>query len=124
MKTSSRHVAVFVTVPDRKTARTLAAAALEARECACAQILPGLESHYRWKGRLEAAREWLVIFKTRRGRVAALGRIVARLHPYECPQFVAIPIADYLAWIDAETKTARPPAPAVKSRASATRGRA
>jgi periplasmic divalent cation tolerance protein len=121
MKTTARHVAVLVTVPDRKTGRGLAAAALAARQCACAQLVPGLESHYRWKGRLERSRELLVIFKTRRTLVAALRRTVAGLHPYEVPQFVVVPLAggsaDYLAWIDAETRPLR-------SRASAVRGRA
>ncbi|KAB2667865.1 MAG: divalent cation tolerance protein CutA [Verrucomicrobia bacterium] len=118
MKSSARHVAVLVTVPDRRTARALAAAALEARECACAQIVSGLESHYRWKGRLEKSRELLVIFKTRRARVNALARTVSRLHPYEVPQCVVVPLsggsADYLAWIDAGTTPAKPAAKAAR----------
>ncbi len=94
---------VLVTVPDRRTARRVANAVLEARLAACVQILPGLESHYLWKGRMEIGQEWLLILKTRRSRLTALQRTVRDIHPYETPQFVAVDIdsggADYLEWI-------------------------
>ncbi len=111
MKTTTRHVAVLVTVPDRRTARALARAGVKARLCACAQIVPGLESHYWWQGKQESAQELLVIFKTVRTRLAALETLVAELHPYEVPQFTVLPLGAgskaYLAWIDAETAGVR-----------------
>jgi periplasmic divalent cation tolerance protein len=94
---------VLVTVPDRKTARLVADTVLKAQLAACVQILSGLESHYLWKGRKEVSKEWLLILKTRRSRVAALRKAVRSVHPYETPQFVAFDIdyggPDYLAWI-------------------------
>jgi periplasmic divalent cation tolerance protein len=111
VKSTRRHVAVFVTVPDRAIGREIARAALESRNCACAQILSGLESHYWWQGRLEIGREWLVLFKTTRSRLAALEKSVLALHPYDTPEFVVLPLvggsARYLAWLDEETRPRR-----------------
>ena len=111
MKSTSRHVAVLVAVPDRRIGRTLAKAALQSRLCACAQIIPGIESHYWWKDRLESAHELLLIFKTTRARLAALEARVHELHPYEVPQFTVLPVSGaskaYLDWIDTETAPLR-----------------
>lgn len=94
---------LFVTVPDRRTAKSIAAAVLAERLAACVQILPAIESHYRWKGRLETSRELLLLLKTTRRGVPALRRRILALHPYETPQCVSVRIetgnADYLRWI-------------------------
>lgn len=94
---------LFVTVPDRPTADALVSAVLEERLAACVQILPGIESHYRWKGRQEVSREILLLLKTTRQRIPALRRRILELHPYETPQCVSIRIesgnAPYLRWI-------------------------
>lgn len=101
---SPKHFVVLVTAPDRKVARSLARLALEARVCACANLVPGIESHYWWKGKLESGREILVVFKTNRTQLAALEKLVMANHPYETAEFVALPIAHgsrrYLDWID------------------------
>ena len=55
---------VLVTAPDLKTARKLARAALEARLIACANIVPRIESHYRWEGKIESGKELLLVMKT------------------------------------------------------------
>jgi periplasmic divalent cation tolerance protein len=106
MTLTQRHVAVLVTAPDIDVAQRLARGALEARLAACAQILPGLESHYWWKGELESSAEILVVFKTTNDRLDALEELVRRLHPYETPQFVVLTVSGgskaYLDWIDAE----------------------
>ncbi|HTI68714.1 MAG TPA: divalent-cation tolerance protein CutA [Candidatus Limnocylindria bacterium] len=111
MKTTSRHFAVFVTCPDVETARRLAMMGLEATLCACAQILPAIESHYWWQGKREQSREILVIFKTTKARLPALEKAIKKGHPYEVPQIVVLPIASgsasYLAWLDSETKPIR-----------------
>lgn len=92
----------LVTVPDRKTARRLARAALEAKLAACANLVPAVESHYWWQGKLERSREELIIFKTTRRRQAALERLIIRQHPYDTPEFVVLKVrganARYLAW--------------------------
>ena len=105
MKATSRHVLVLVTAPNLKVARAVAKAALEARLVACANLVPRLESHYLWKGKLEKSAEVLVVMKTLKARVKALEQAVLSAHPYDTPEFVVLPLAGgnerYLAWIDA-----------------------
>ncbi len=104
------HVMVYVTAPDRATARRIARAVLEKRLAACANLAP-IESLYWWKGSLEDARETLVVFKTRRALVGRLATAVKRAHPYETPCVVTYAmdtgLPEYLAWIDRETKPHR-----------------
>ena len=94
---------VFVTAPSMEAARELAAAALEARAAACANLLPGVESHYWWQGELEKSAEVLIVFKTTQAQLPALEKTVLARHPYDTPEFVALPIAQgsarYLQWI-------------------------
>jgi periplasmic divalent cation tolerance protein len=86
-------------------AQRIARAVVEARLAACVNILPGVvHSIYRWKGKVESSRERLLLIKTSRKRLAKLRAAVERLHSYDVPEFVALPIAAgspaYLAWID------------------------
>jgi periplasmic divalent cation tolerance protein len=94
---------VLVTAPDLKTARRLARAALQARLAACANLVPRIESHYWWEGRLESGTEVLIVFKTLAARRAELQRLILAEHPYDTPEFIALPIAAgsarYLGWI-------------------------
>ena len=94
---------VFVTAPDLKTARKLAQAALVARLAACANLVPKIESHYWWRGKLERSTEVLLIFKTTTARLAALEKLVVKLHPYDTPEFVVVNLSGgnrrYLAWL-------------------------
>ncbi len=96
-------VVVLVTVPTQVIARRVAKRVLEDRVAACVQILPAIESHYRWKGEVKASREFLLVFKTLRRSVSALRRTVLELHPYEVPQFLVLPVesgtSPYLQWI-------------------------
>jgi periplasmic divalent cation tolerance protein len=102
MRTSSKAIIVLVTAPDMKTARQLAKAALEARLVACVNVIPRLESHYWWRGKLERASELLLILKTTRPRLRALEKLVVANHPYDTPEFVTIPAGRanqrYLEW--------------------------
>ena len=104
------HVMAYVTAPDRASARKVVRAVLEARLAACANVVP-IESDYWWRGRLEHAREVLVVFKTRRALVPRLTAAVRRVHPYEVPCVVTYAMdggwAPYLAWIDRETAAQR-----------------
>ena len=100
---SDSYKAVLVTAPSPTVARKLARAIVEERLAACASLVPGVESHYRWKGKLEKSRETLLIIKTTAARLTALRRRVLSLHPYETPEFVVLPIQGgspaYLEWI-------------------------
>ncbi len=108
MKTVRTIRLVLVTVPNRKTARSLAKAALTARLVACANIVPGLESHYWWQGKLERSNELLVLFKTTRSQLAVLEKLILAHHPYDTPEIVALTIDSstprYLNWILASTR--------------------
>ena len=94
---------VLVTAPDMDVARHLAKGALEAKLAACANIVPVVESHYWWKGKLESSDEVLLIFKTRQQLLPKLERAVREIHPYDTPEFVALPLTTgsrkYLAWL-------------------------
>ena len=98
---------VLVTAPDMDLARRLAKAALEAKLAACANIVPAVESHYWWKGKLENSDEVLLIFKTRQQLLPKLERAVREIHPYDTPEFVALPLTTgsrkYLAWLTDNT---------------------
>lgn len=105
MKRTARHLLVLVTAPALPTARKLARLVLNARLAACANLVPRLESHYWWRGKLESSTEVLMVLKTTRPRLAALERLILAEHPYDTAEFVVLPIqagsAKYLDWITA-----------------------
>ncbi len=111
MKSTRRHCVVWVTVPNRVTARRLARAVLAARAAACVNIVPGVESHYWWKGKLEKAGELLLVMKTARNQLEDLEKLVRAGHPYDTPEFVVLPLDGgnerYLDWIDASLEGSR-----------------
>jgi periplasmic divalent cation tolerance protein len=104
MKNSNFKI-VLVTAPDLKTARRLARTALAARLIACANLVPKIESHYRWQGKLEQSAEILMVMKTTKERLAALEKFILARHPYDTPEFVVLNLAGgskrYLAWLEA-----------------------
>jgi periplasmic divalent cation tolerance protein len=95
---------LLVHCPDRETARSLAAALLDARLVACANIYGEIESHYVWQGTREAETEIPLALKTRSELIPAVAAMVERLHPYDVPpivaqrlDFVHAPYADWVA---------------------------
>jgi periplasmic divalent cation tolerance protein len=104
----AEHVIVTSTTDSEAAARELAAAAVEARLGACAQIVGPVTSVYRWEGEVRTDQEWRVEIKTTAGRVPALTEHLGRLHGYDLPEIIATPIeggsAAYLAWVTAETR--------------------
>jgi periplasmic divalent cation tolerance protein len=103
MNNTRSFAVVLVTVPDLKTGRRLARSALRARLAACVNLVPRIESHYWWQGKLEKGAESLMIFKTARRRLAALERHILERHPYDTPEFVVLSLSGgakrYLDWI-------------------------
>jgi periplasmic divalent cation tolerance protein len=97
---------VLVTVPDPGTGAELARALVEERLAACGNVLPGLRSIYRWEGQLHDEAEALLVLKTTRARFEALREAVLRMHPYQVPEVIALPVeagsAPYLAWLAAQ----------------------
>ena len=98
-----KYAVVLVTTPDVKTARKLARAALEARLIACANVIPKIESHYWWQGKIESGAEVLLVLKTTTARLAALEKLIVAKHPYDTPEFLVLPISRgnkrYLEWV-------------------------
>lgn len=85
----------------------LVKAALQKRLVACGNLVPKIESHYWWKGKIEKSAEVLIVFKTTRKQLAALEKLILEKHPYETPEFVILEIANgtkrYLQWIESST---------------------
>ena len=105
MKSATKFAVVLVTTPDLKTARALAKAALQARLIACANLIPKIESHYWWHGKIESGTEVLMVLKTQRSKLAALEKLVLTRHPYDTPEFLVLPLSKgsdrYLKWLAA-----------------------
>lgn len=103
MKPARDFSLALVTAPDLKTARSLARAALQKRLIACANLVPEIESHYWWKGKIERGSEVLMILKTTTAKLAALEKLIVSKHPYDTPEFIVLPIArgnsKYLDWL-------------------------
>ncbi|MDT8342367.1 MAG: divalent-cation tolerance protein CutA [Longimicrobiales bacterium] len=95
---------VLVTAPGPE-ARLLARRVVEERLAACANLIPGVESVYRWQGGVEEAAETLLVLKTTAARVEALRARVRALHSYDVPEFLVLPVEGglepYLAWVRA-----------------------
>src|SRR6185295_3522929 len=96
-------IVVFMTAANGEEATRLADMLVGAHLAACVQILPEMESVYRWQGKIERQAEILLIAKTTRGRFDELEREVRALHSYDTPEIVAVPVtagsAPYLAWL-------------------------
>lgn len=103
MNSASSFAIVLVTAPDLKSARALARAALQSRLAACASLIPKIESHYWWQGKMESGAEVLIVFKTRKARLSALEKMILAQHPYDTPEFLVLPLGGgsrkYLDWI-------------------------
>src|SRR5262249_28960439 len=93
----------FSTFPDAETARKISNQLVTEKFAACANILPGVESVYRWKEKIETGNETLVFFKLSENRQAAFQERLRSLHPYEVPEIIFVPLAnglpDYLRWV-------------------------
>ena len=105
MKSAAQFALVLVTAPDLKTARAVVKAALQAKLIACANLLPKVESHYWWRGKIESGAEVLLLLKTTKSKLTALEKLIAARHPYDTPEFLVLPLSagsrKYLDWLAA-----------------------
>ena len=96
-------IVVFMTAANGEEATRLADMLVGAHLAACVQILPEMESVYRWQGKIERQAEILILAKTTKAKFAELEREVRALHSYETPEIIAVPIvagsAPYLEWL-------------------------
>jgi periplasmic divalent cation tolerance protein len=94
---------VLCLFPDLETASRIAREAVTQNYAACANVVPGLQSIYRWQGEVEQAAETLVIYKTSTLRYPDLEGFLLKAHPYEVPEVVALPVSvgasAYLSWV-------------------------
>ena len=100
-------IVVFMTAANGEEATRLADMLVAAHLAACVQILPEIESVYRWEGKIERASEILMLVKTTKERFVDLEREVRALHSYDTPEIMAIPVvagsAPYLEWLTQAT---------------------
>jgi len=99
---------VLCTAGSEDEARKIGRHLVEQRLAACVNIVPRIESIYRWQEKVESSTEWLLLIKTTVDRFAAVRDAIRELHSYEVPECIAISIedgsADYLGWIDQSVK--------------------
>lgn len=101
------HIVIFVTAKDESQANKIAEKLVAEKLVACANIVPGVQSIFRWDGKIDRAREILLILKSRRRHFPAIVKTVKALHSYDVPEVIALPIIegnkDYLKWITETT---------------------
>jgi len=101
-------IVVFSTCATGAEAEKIARGLVEARLAACVNVIPGARSFYRWQGAIEDVTEFLLIIKCSRDRFNALRAEIERLHSYEVPEIIALPLVDgspsYLNWLDSELR--------------------
>ncbi len=99
-------VIILCTCGKQEEALAIGNALIEARLAACVNLLPAIQSIYRWQGDVETAQEVLLIIKTTQERFPAIRDRIAELHSYDTPEIITIPISDgsdkYLSWLHAQ----------------------
>lgn len=105
---ASELVLALSTAPDAETAARIGRALVQERLIACANLVPGLTSIYRWQGEVQQEGEVLLLMKTRRSLVQRLKERLPDLHPYQVPELVVAPVTDglepYCRWVRDETE--------------------
>ena len=104
-------IVVLSTCDSEEEAAQVARSLVEKRLAACVNIIAGARSIYRWKDEIEDAPEWLLVIKSRRDLFGSLRQEIQKLHTYEIPEVIALPIVEgsetYLAWLDKAVEPVR-----------------
>lgn len=99
-------IVVFSTCSSQQEAEKIAANLIEKRIAACVNLIPGVHSIYRWRGKVEYSKEILLLIKSTRELLPQLQSEISRMHSYEVPEVLAVPVVDgmesYLEWMDRE----------------------
>lgn len=107
MPDQTEQILVINTCPGSITAKNIATDLVANELAACIQIIPGVQSYFRWSGKVEVADEYLLFIKTTRHSYEQVEKSILKLHPYELPEIIAVPItgglSDYLSWISDST---------------------
>ena len=103
-------IVILSACDSEEQATRLARHLVEQRLAACVNILPNVRSIYRWEGKLEDSAEWMLVIKSRRDLFPALRAEIEKMHSYEVPEIIALPVVDgaeaYLGWLEHELKAA------------------
>ena len=97
---------VMTNLPDAESAQALAQSLVQGKLAACVNLLPGVQSTYRWQGKVEHAHEVTLIIKTTQARYHQVEQAILAAHPYDLPEVIALPLtgsAAYLHWVSQET---------------------
>jgi len=97
-------IIVLITAGSQEEAHKIAKLLVKHKKAACVNILPGVDSVFRWKGKIDSACESLLLVKTRASLFPEIISLVKEIHSYEVPEIIALPITggskDYLEWLD------------------------
>jgi len=100
-------IVIFITTSSEEEARKVANQLLNQRKAACINIVSSIDSLFWWQGKLNSARESLLIIKTKESLLPEIINLVKEVHSYEIPEVIALPILggnpDYLKWLNEET---------------------
>jgi len=106
-KSVGQVLVILVTAVNQEEARKIGKGMVNAKLAACANIIPGIQSIYRWKGKVVKAQEVLIILKSTRPRYHALEKAIKAMHSYETPEIIALPVKEgldqYIGWVRSET---------------------
>ncbi|HBU08761.1 MAG TPA: cytochrome C biogenesis protein CcdA [Candidatus Omnitrophica bacterium] len=101
------YIVVFITAGSKEEAQKIARGLLEEKLAACVNIIDGVESHFWWQGKIDSAKEALLVIKTKKELFNKLAKKVKSLHSYSVPEIIALPIVtgntEYLNWINDST---------------------
>ena len=107
-KSADRVLVILVTVANTEEAVRISKRVVGKRLAACANIIPGVQSIFRWKGKIDESQEVLLILKSTKSRYSALEKLVQSMHTYEIPEIIALRVEDglaqYLGWVCDETR--------------------
>jgi len=100
-------IVIFITAANKKEAKKIAQQLVKSKLVACVNIIEGIKSLFRWKGKVDLAKEVLLVVKSRKEKLAKIIKLVKSLHSYEVPEIIALPIVGgykpYLNWINDST---------------------
>jgi len=101
---AARYIVILITSDSIEEADHIARVLLEKKKVACVNILRGIDSYFWWEGKVDSARENLLIAKTRASLLPEVVALVRKIHSYDVPEVIALPIIggnqDYLEWIE------------------------
>ena len=108
MKPAAKLSIVLVTTPNLKSARQLVRAALTTKLIACANLLPKVESHFWWEGKIQTGKEVLLILKAPKTKLQLLEKLILAQHSYATPEILVLPVSlgnqKYLDWVAASCR--------------------